>query len=96
MQDRTTGRIAEGDVIELEGRRLAGEDLALGEAALKAGRILSPADLGLLASLGQAEVPVLTIALDAGFQSLAPFNRAFKATTGVTPTEYRRRRGAAA
>ncbi|GKQ54827.1 AraC family transcriptional regulator [Bradyrhizobium sp. Ce-3] len=39
----------------------------------------------------QAEVPVLTIALDAGFQSLAPFNRAFKADTGVTPTEYRRR-----
>ncbi|MHC2439683.1 AraC-like DNA-binding protein [Bradyrhizobium sp. USDA 4451] len=38
----------------------------------------------------QAEVPVLTIALDAGFQSLAPFNRAFKADTGLTPTEYRR------
>jgi AraC-like DNA-binding protein len=39
----------------------------------------------------QAEVPVITIAMDAGFQSLGPFNRAFKATTGVTPTEYRRR-----
>ena len=38
----------------------------------------------------QAEVPVITIAMDAGFQSLGPFNRAFKATTGVTPTEYRR------
>ena len=41
-----------------DNRRLAGEDLAQGEAALKAGRILSPADLGLLASLGEAEVPV--------------------------------------
>ncbi|WP_418320545.1 gephyrin-like molybdotransferase Glp [Piscinibacter sakaiensis] len=41
-----------------DNRRLAGEDLARGEAALRAGRILSPADLGLLASLGQAEVPV--------------------------------------
>ncbi|MFZ2650556.1 MAG: gephyrin-like molybdotransferase Glp [Burkholderiaceae bacterium] len=41
-----------------DNRRLAGEDLAAGEAALAAGRILSPADLGLLASLGQAEVPV--------------------------------------
>ena len=41
-----------------DNRRLAGEDLAAGEAALQAGRILSPADLGLLASLGQAEVPV--------------------------------------
>src|SRR5262249_45033338 len=38
----------------------------------------------------QAEGPVLTIALDAGFSSLGPFNRAFKADTGLTPTEYRR------
>ncbi len=42
-----------------DNRRLAGEDLAKGEAALGAGRVLRPADLGLLASLGQAEVPVL-------------------------------------
>ncbi len=39
----------------------------------------------------QARVPILTIALDAGFASLAPFNRAFKAETGVTPSEFRRR-----
>jgi AraC-like DNA-binding protein len=43
-----------------------------------------------LADPAQAEVPILTIALDAGFQSLGPFNRAFKADTGMTPTEYRR------
>ncbi len=43
-----------------------------------------------LADPSQAGVPVITIAMDAGFQSLGPFNRAFKATTGVTPTEYRR------
>ena len=43
-----------------------------------------------LADPQQAEVPVLTIALDAGFSSLGPFNRAFKAETGVTPSEYRR------
>ncbi len=41
-----------------DNRRLKGEDLALGSAALAAGRTLRPADLGLLASLGQAEVPV--------------------------------------
>jgi molybdopterin molybdotransferase len=41
-----------------DNRRLAGEDLAVGEAALRAGRLLRPADIGLLASLGQAEVPV--------------------------------------
>ena len=43
-----------------------------------------------LADPAQAEVPVITIAMDSGFQSLGPFNRAFKAVTGVTPTEYRR------
>ena len=43
-----------------------------------------------LADPAQVEVPVLTIALDAGFSSLGPFNRAFKAETGMTPSEYRR------
>jgi AraC-like DNA-binding protein len=40
----------------------------------------------------QAAVPILTIALDAGFGSIGPFNRAFKAHTGLTPREYRRAR----
>lgn len=38
----------------------------------------------------QAQVPILTIALDAGFSSIGPFNRAFKAQTGRTPTDFRR------
>jgi AraC-like DNA-binding protein len=46
-----------------------------------------------LADPAQAEVPVLTIALDAGFSSLGPFNRAFKAETGMTPSEFRRVQG---
>ena len=50
--------IPAGTVRAGDNRRLAGEDLACGEVALAAGRILSPADLGLLASLGQAEVQV--------------------------------------
>lgn len=45
-----------------------------------------------LSDVALADVPVLTIAMDAGFQSLGPFNRAFKAGTGLTPTEYRRGR----
>jgi AraC-like DNA-binding protein len=49
-----------------------------------------------LADPSQAEVPVITIAMDAGFQSLGPFNRAFKTITGVTPTEYRRLKASAA
>ena len=43
-----------------------------------------------LADPAQETVPILTIALDAGFQSLGPFNRAFKSRTGVTPSEFRR------
>ncbi|MET3842844.1 AraC-like DNA-binding protein [Bradyrhizobium sp. OAE829] len=42
-----------------------------------------------LADPGQKEVPVLTIAMDTGFQSIGPFNRAFKAATDLTPTEFR-------
>ncbi|SFO52194.1 AraC-type DNA-binding protein [Bradyrhizobium sp. Ghvi] len=45
-----------------------------------------------LSDPAQASVPILTIALDAGFGSVGPFNRAFKAQTGLTPSEYRRAR----
>ena len=37
----------------------------------------------------QRETPILTVALDAGFGSLAPFNRAFRAAEECTPSEYR-------
>jgi AraC-like DNA-binding protein len=43
-----------------------------------------------LADPAQEAVPILTIALDAGFQSLGPFNRAFKTQAGMTPSEFRR------
>ena len=36
-------------------------------------------------------LPVLSIALDMGYQSLSPFNKAFKEIKGMTPTEYRNR-----
>ena len=42
-----------------------------------------------LADPAQREVPILTIALDSGFGSLAPFNRAFREAEAMTPTEYR-------
>ena len=38
----------------------------------------------------QARRQVLQIALDVGYGSIAPFNRAFKDATGKTPTEYRK------
>jgi AraC-like DNA-binding protein len=42
-----------------------------------------------LASPADDVLPVLTIALDSGYGSIGPFNRAFKARFGVTPTQYR-------
>lgn len=43
-----------------------------------------------LADPAEARLPVLSIALDLGFRSLGPFNRAFKEATGQTPSDYRR------
>lgn len=36
------------------------------------------------------DLPVLTIAMDLGYNSLATFNRAFRSETGTTPSDYRR------
>lgn len=41
------------------------------------------------------KLPVLTIALEVGYGSIGPFNRAFKELMGMTPTEYRARLSAA-
>ncbi len=44
-----------------------------------------------LADPAKASIPVLTIALNLGYGSIGPFNRAFKQATGLTPTQFRRR-----
>lgn len=36
------------------------------------------------------DIPILTIAMDLGYNSLAPFNRAFRAETGRTPSDFRK------
>jgi AraC-like DNA-binding protein len=43
-----------------------------------------------LADPDRVALPVLTIAMDLGYGSLAPFNRAFRETTGQSPTDFRR------
>ncbi|MBN1237064.1 MAG: AraC family transcriptional regulator [Gammaproteobacteria bacterium] len=45
-----------------------------------------------LADPAKAHVPILTIALEVGYQSITPFNQAFRDTMGCTPSVYRRRR----
>lgn len=44
-----------------------------------------------LSDPSQKDVPISTIALDAGFGSLGPFNRIFREAEGMTPSEYRAR-----
>ncbi|WP_404397986.1 helix-turn-helix domain-containing protein [Idiomarina loihiensis] len=48
-----------------------------------------PAVRDALSDSNRAKESILTIALEAGFNSIAPFNRAFKQQTGMTPREYR-------
>lgn len=43
-----------------------------------------------LADPARRDEAVLALALEAGFASIGPFNRAFKAETGLTPSEFRR------
>jgi len=43
-----------------------------------------------LADADKQSVPVLTIALSVGYQSITPFNNAFREIMGVTPSEYRK------
>jgi AraC-like DNA-binding protein len=43
-----------------------------------------------LADPSQADTAILTLGLDAGFQSIGSFNRIFKERTGMTPSEFRR------
>lgn len=45
-----------------------------------------------LQDASQDQVPILTMALEAGFGSVVAFNRAFKESYGLTPSAYRARR----
>lgn len=65
-----------------QNRRLAGEDLKKGTSALRAGRLLRPADLGLVASLGIGEVAVrrkLRVAFFSTGDELVPVGKKLKA-----------------
>ncbi|MBL4787571.1 MAG: helix-turn-helix transcriptional regulator [Kordiimonadaceae bacterium] len=49
-----------------------------------------------LSDVAEHNTQVLVIAMDLGYGSLGPFNRAFKARTGQTPTEFRKQAQTAA
>jgi len=58
QEEHDAVRIEPGVIRRGENRRRRGEDLACGKPALQAGRILRPADIGLIASLGFQAVHV--------------------------------------
>jgi molybdopterin molybdotransferase len=61
--------------------RYAGEDLSIGQAVLRSGKLLKPADIGLIASLGMGEVQVkrrLRVAFFATGDELASIGEALK------------------
>lgn len=43
-----------------------------------------------LADRELVDLPILTIAMDLGYNSLAPFNRAFRSEAGMTPSDFRK------
>jgi len=64
-----------------ENRRLRGEDLSKGKAAIAAGRLLRPSDLGLAASLGIARLRVhrkLKVAILSSGDELRPLGQALE------------------
>ena len=89
----TIGALAERVAIpEHRVRRLVNQGLGFRNYAafLNARRIVDAQ--AQLADPSKARVPILTMALDLGYGSVGPFNRAFKEATGMTPTEWRRQK----
>ena len=98
-----TRAMAEQHLYRREGLTLAdlAQTLGLGETALRAlinqqlgyrnfNDFLHHYRLQEAAPRLQAEdLPILTIALESGYGSIGPFNRAFRQHFGMTPTEYR-------
>jgi len=100
---RLTHAMTEQHAYRREGLTLAmlAETVGLGEAAL---RSLINQELGYrnfndflhhyrlqeaAARLTSQDLPILSIALECGYGSIGPFNRAFRQRFGMTPTEYR-------
>lgn len=87
----TIGRVAQTlEVPEYRLRRIINQQLGYRNfnAFLNDLRIEEACQL--LADPAQERLPILNLALDLGYGSSGPFNRAFRAKTGLTPTEYRR------
>lgn len=80
--DESYVRFKQNQVKRGENRRLRGEDLQSGKAAIAAGRLLRPSDLGLAASLGIASLKVhrkLKVAILSSGDELRPLGQELEA-----------------
>jgi AraC-like DNA-binding protein len=87
----TIGMLAErAGLPEYRLRRLINQRLGFRNFIAYLNEYRLAAAAGRLADINQIRTPVLTIALDLGWGSIGPFNRAFRARFGTTPSEFRR------
>ncbi|EQA38763.1 DNA-binding helix-turn-helix protein [Leptospira inadai serovar Lyme str. 10] len=89
----TIGQLAEDlEVQEYKLRRLINQAMGFRNFPDFLNRYRIQEACEILLDSGKDEFPIIRIAMDLGYQSLGPFNRAFKELTGVTPTEFRKNR----
>ncbi|HJU43919.1 MAG TPA: AraC family transcriptional regulator [Vicinamibacterales bacterium] len=87
----TIGALAAAlDIPEYRVRRIINQQLGYRNFNTFVGHFRIDEACRILADPSQERLPILNLALDLGYGSLGPFNRAFRARVGQTPTEYRR------
>lgn len=87
----TIGALAQRlDVPEYRVRRIINQQLGHRNFNAFLNELRTAEACRILADPASERLPIFNLALDLGYGSLGPFNRAFRARTGQTPTEYRR------
>lgn len=87
----TIGALAEKlDLPEYRVRRIINQQLGHRNFNAFLNELRTAEACRILADPAHERLPIFNLALDLGYGSLGPFNRAFRAKTGQTPTEYRR------
>lgn len=90
QQELTIGRLAEQlGVPAHQLRQIINQELGFSNFSHYLNSYRIPWICNKLSNKDNDNLPILTLALEAGYGSIAPFNRAFKKEMGQTPTQYR-------
>ena len=90
--DLTVGRLADKvGLPEHQLRRLINQTLGYRNFATYLNTYRLAHAKAALADPDKAQIPILTLAMDAGYKTLSTFNRAFKAAENETPSDFRKR-----